>query len=411
MTMRYTLQAGPAGDGADARDADSLAALCDTLAGRRDLRPFDPQAMAFCARVSKRLLRHPGGRQWPQIVTLGYWLRPAALSGLAASYPARDGVIRVPRGLAFHLPPANVDTIFVYSWILSVLAGNPNLVRLPSELNPVAALLLDVVREEWCDAIRSMNAFVSYGRDDALSAVVSERCAARVVWGGDAKVRQIRAIPLPPNAIDLNFANRFSIAAILTEAYLALPDGAALELADKFYNDVYWFDQMGCASPRIVHWVGTAAAMEGARQRFYRDLETVVGRRGYGIDVGVAVAKLSFSHRAILDHDVVRLDRFGPAVTALALGQVADVRGEIQGGGMLYDVAVPDLATVAQGVRREDQTLTAFGFTEAQIEAFVLAANGRGIDRIVPFGRALDFGHVWDGWDLIESLTRLVTTR
>ncbi|MFC6804089.1 acyl-CoA reductase [Deinococcus caeni] len=38
----------------------------------------------------------------------------------------------MPRGLVFHVPPANVDTIFIYSWLMSVLAGNRNVIRLSS---------------------------------------------------------------------------------------------------------------------------------------------------------------------------------------------------------------------------------------------------------------------------------------
>jgi hypothetical protein len=38
----------------------------------------------------------------------------------------------------------------------------------------------------------------------------------------------------------------------------------------------------------------------------------------------------------------------------------------------------------------------------------VRAANGRGVDRIVPFGEALTFGRFWDGYDLLAELTRRV---
>ena len=33
--------------------------------------------------------------------------------------------------------------------------------------------------------------------------------------------------------------------------------------------------------------------------------------------------------------------------------------------------------------------------------------GGRGIDRIVPFGSALRFSAVWDGYDLLAELTRV----
>ena len=32
----------------------------------------------------------------------------------------------------------------------------------------------------------------------------------------------------------------------------------------------------------------------------------------------------------------------------------------------------------------------------------------RGIDRIVPVGRAMDIGIIWDGYDIISMLSRIV---
>jgi len=37
--------------------------------------------------------------------------------------------------------------------------------------------------------------------------------------------------------------------------------------------------------------------------------------------------------------------------------------------------------------------------------------GGRGIDRVVPFGQALSFASVWDGYDLLTEFTRLTTLR
>jgi hypothetical protein len=38
-----------------------------------------------------------------------------------------------------------------------------------------------------------------------------------------------------------------------------------------------------------------------------------------------------------------------------------------------------------------------------------MALGGRGVDRIVPFGSALTFGAIWDGYDLPREFTRLTT--
>jgi hypothetical protein len=48
------------------------------------------------------------------------------------------------------------------------------------------------------------------------------------------------------------------------------------------------------------------------------------------------------------------------------------------------------------------------GFSREELDAFARALNGHGIDRMVPLGSALRFSHVWNGYDLLEGLTRTV---
>jgi hypothetical protein len=43
------------------------------------------------------------------------------------------------------------------------------------------------------------------------------------------------------------------------------------------------------------------------------------------------------------------------------------------------------------------------------IQEFVLSHHLRGIDRIVPMGSAMDIGLIWDGYDLINVLSRVVS--
>jgi hypothetical protein len=42
----------------------------------------------------------------------------------------------------------------------------------------------------------------------------------------------------------------------------------------------------------------------------------------------------------------------------------------------------------------------------------MVVSNGlSGIDRIVPVGKALDMGVIWDGYDLIRTMSRIVNTQ
>jgi hypothetical protein len=52
--------------------------------------------------------------------------------------------------------------------------------------------------------------------------------------------------------------------------------------------------------------------------------------------------------------------------------------------------------------------MVCFGFSEEELKDFIKNSNLRGIDRIVPIGKSLDFSIIWDGFNLIESLSRSV---
>ena len=60
--------------------------------------------------------------------------------------------------------------------------------------------------------------------------------------------------------------------------------------------------------------------------------------------------------------------------------------------------------TQPTGVRALDRNIGA-----ADARELAVAVNGRGIDRIVPIGQALQFSRHWDGYDLFAEFTRQVT--
>lgn len=86
--------------------------------------------IAFLAELSRRLLADHTNRRFPDVVAFAFWCRKAALESLAQKY--RDRGLRVGLGPVFHLAPSNVPINFAYSLAFGLLAGNSNIVRLPS---------------------------------------------------------------------------------------------------------------------------------------------------------------------------------------------------------------------------------------------------------------------------------------
>ena len=59
-------------------------------------------------------------------------------------------------------------------------------------------------------------------------------------------------------------------------------------------------------------------------------------------------------------------------------------------------------------IKNEFQTLIYYGVSKNILKNFIIQNNLKGIDRIVPFGRAFDMGLIWDGFDIVRSMSRIV---
>jgi hypothetical protein len=120
------------------------------------------------------------------------------------------------------------------------------------------------------------------------------------------------------------------------------------------------------------------------------------------------LAKRTAVYGALADRPVRRMRELGNELTVLELETLDGFDRTHPGAGLFYAATVDGLEELASFVVRKDQTMTISGFGGSEVASFVRAVNGRGIDRIVPFGEALTFGRFWDGYDLLAELTRRV---
>lgn len=384
-------------------------------APHRHATPFDPLRMEFSNAVSRAILESGRSRAFPELLALAFWLRRTAVSRLADRFAALEsaGAARAPRGLVFHLPPTNVDTMFLYSLMTSFLVGNLNVVRVsqsrPTEqVTILCELLRGVLAEERFIEFADELAVVSYGHEPEPTAAASSQADVRMIWGGDETVALIRAVPAGPATHDLAFADRFSFALIRPAALCEADEASLGALAEQMFNDAYWFDQMGCASPRLIVWVGAADATEAASRRLFDALTRVISAKGYRLQTATAIAKLTFLYGAMIDRPVSHVRREGNELFVVALDDLERFDRTHPGGGLFFEARVAELSELVGFVRRKDQTVTAHGFSEAELVTFARSLAGRGVDRIVPFGEALNFDSVWDGYDLLAELTRSV---
>ena len=372
----------------------------------RPLPVFSEEACAFLSALSARILKDAEAKAFPDVMTLGFWCRPAALRQMQRVYEAEKN--RIGRGIVFHIAPSNVAVNFAYSCLAAFLAGNASIVRLPSKDFPQVDVLCRIFAETLAEfpALFPYFLFVRYGHVQEVNEHYSRMCQTRVVWGGDATIEAIRRAPLTPRANEITFADRHSLAVIDAPAYLAAEDKA--RIAQDFYNDTYLSDQNACTAPHFVIWLGTAVA--AAQEVFWNALHEFVGAR-YTMQAVQAVDKLTQLYRLGACFEVRQVPAEDNLITRVRVAKLTEEMTAYRAGsGFFIEYRAQKLAEIRPLCGISCQTLSCYGVQRDALLQEILAMRPDGVDRIVPLGRTMDFALVWDGVDLIRTMSRVIST-
>ena len=371
------------------------------------LRPFDPVVLDCLGEISAAILKSPVGRQFPDLTAFAFYIRKANLQKLAAALPSDE--IRLGRGLCFHVAPANIPINFAFTWVFSLLAGNANVVRLPSRDFPQVDALQAIIAEalERYPELKARNAFVKYLRtDNETTAAYCQMADCRMIWGGDRTIAAIKALPTRPRCVDICFADRYSVALIDGGAVLAADETQVARLAEGFYNDTYLMDQNACSSPQVILWEHDSVE---ARERFWGAVEALA-RRKYVLQDAVAVDKYTlFCEEAVGNENILSVARKGNLLYRVELKALPpDIVRHRGKAGFFFEYALKSRDELFTVVTEKFQTVTQFGVDVDVLRRQVVGGHLRGIDRIVPVGQAMNIGVVWDGFDLVRSLSRVI---
>ncbi|MCR4817537.1 MAG: hypothetical protein K5841_01105 [Fretibacterium sp.] len=367
---------------------------------------YSDEAVTFAADVSARLMKLREIRTYPDIAALAFWSRRANIERMKIDCPETGA--RLGRGLCFHITPGNIPVNFAFSYLFGVLAGCANIVRLPSRDFPQMRMILDVIREtlKAHPEIEKRTAFVRYPADDDISAQFSESADARMIWGGDRTIAGIRSLPTRPRCVDICFADRYSVCIINGNAVLDAGSEELRRLGEGFYNDTYLMDQNACSSPQLILWGNDS---DEARDRFW-DVVYAAAEK-YPLQASVSMDKYVHLCRDAVDRSegIGKVTRRTNRLYRVELTSLAEDIDHYRGqGGYFYEYSLNNNEELCAIVTEKYQTLTYFGFEPKTLREIVIGNRLRGIDRIVPIGRAMDIGVIWDGFDLIRSLSRIV---
>lgn len=366
-------------------------------------RIFDDTVIAFLSDLSKTLSADPRTKQYPDVATFAFWCRKASVESLRKPYA--DIRNRLGRGVAFHIAPSNVAVNFAYSLVAGLLAGNANIVRLPSKDFEQVDIICDAINQSLTEAVRPYICLVKYERSEEINAYLSAKCDTRIIWGGDNTIAEIRKAPLKPRANEICFADRYSLCVIDADKYLEEPNKKLL--AQNFYNDTYLSDQNACTSPRVIVWMGKKVAE--AQKEFWSNLYPIVKEK-YALQPARAVAKLATVYKlAAAMEGVHKQESIDNLILRVKVDKITDDLMEYKDScGFFIEYEAESLDEILPLCGDKFQTLSYYGIEAAEIENFIFSARPKGIDRVVPIGKTMDFSLIWDGYDLIRSMSREV---
>ena len=346
------------------------------------------------------LLKQNTAREHPEIVALAFWFRQAHLAQITESMPTELKNKKVHR--VFHIAPANVDTVFMYSVLLSVLCANQNIVRVSQRSGEVTWLLISLLKEYLKlpegQVLANQVAVVEYeARHEQLTEKLSNWCDLRVIWGGDEAIKAVTAIA--PQTAQVCFPDRYSVALIKLDGSSDIN-----ALASQFLTDLLPFTQQACSSPKAIYWLNTSpdyqrlfwTAVEQRIEQLDHQFET-----SHKVNQHLLLQKLAAGEGMKLVQDpgdkiasFAHIHNVGPIGRCKVNSLTAAMLEAHEGDGLVVEQDIGLVNEIAFSAKLQTISYT--------VTDELTTPKGE-FKRVVPLGKALEFAPVWDGVDLPEA--------
>jgi hypothetical protein len=330
-----------------------------------------------------------------------------------------DERLWAPVGTVLHWPAANVPIQPFLSATSGILAGNRNIVRVPTALTGFVEAALAAAPVA-ANPILERLLFIAFAHDrHDLASACAARSDAAMIWGGQEAVASVRGLPFPHWARLQVFGPRISAVMVLLDEQTLDQLAELQRLCRRIARETWQFDQQACSSPlalylQVTH--GAAAACDGrenVERAFVEALAQAFGEEERAhprneldarTSVDIALARSSW---LLGDEAGKALIPSGPAWSILYGGEM-NRDPEPDHGKILHVVSSDDLETTALRLDSSTQTVGIW-IHDTSLEASVARlALSRGVDRVVRLGLMHVFNTPWDGHELVRPLCRKV---
>jgi hypothetical protein len=366
--------------------------------------PFEKNILSFLDLFSMELLKDKKNLSYPEVIAFAFWIRKSNLIKMLQAVDLKKNEVRLGKGIVLHIPPSNITTGFLYSWVFGLLSGNSNIVKVSSKnfspLLKIIKIINKLLVKKKFEKLNKSNKFIQYDNNDEINIKLSNFVDARLIWGGDKTVEKFKSYKTNIHNTDLFFFDRFSISLMKLNKETHFK-----KLAQNFYNDSYIMDQNACSSPHVVIWYKT---QEQFIERFWNELEKICNKK-YDIDIGNAYQKFDAKIKNFRNIKFFLQNKNnGKHISRIQVSKLQKNIEELRGKfGIFIENKTKNL-NFMKIINKRYQTLAINGLDKEIILKNILNNNIQGIDRVVNVGNALSMSVLWDGVDVIRAISRII---
>ena len=387
-----------------------LTGQSDSLAGIPVI-IYEQSRIKFLSDFSKALLSEQDIRKYPDVATFAFWCRASNLNKIINELDSKN--LRVGLGLIYHNSPSNVPVNFAFSLAFGILSGNSSVVRLSSKESESAQFIINVLNRLLADPkyneIKKIIVIIKFNHDDEVNNFWMSISDGRVIWGGDETVAKMRTYPCKPRAREVVFPDRFSLCAIKAIKIVESNDDDLNKLCASLFNDIYIMDQNACSSPQLFNWVGNAANIKKAKDILWPLFLEYVNSKHSLEPIQYMNKYVDACKSAINNDNVLNIKHKDNLLFNIELSHFHEEQHNQRGySGTIHEISIESLTELSTIINDRYQTMTYFGFEVEELKSFIISSKLRGIDRVVPIGKSLDMSVIWDGYDIINHLSRTV---
>ena len=377
---------------------------------KQAFKPFNKISLSFIEDLREELKKNKKIYEYPELAYFVFWLRKSKIKKIEDDF--KDKKLRNGRGLVLHISSSNLPTNFIYSFIFGLLSGNSNIVKIPSAPFPEKKILISAInnifKKKKFKLLKKTNLFLNIERNSKNFIKISKNCDARVIWGGDNSVMSIRNVPIKPRSIELVFPDRYSFC-VMKSSFLNNPGKKRqIELAaEKLFRDTYNLSQLACNSPHFIFIIGKIK--EKNLNLFWEYFLKIIKKK-VKFENSISFEKFDkLISNIIKINSISSVKRFGNYLHLVNLDSIDEIENIRGKNGIFFVKKIKKMSELKRYITEKCQTISYLGFNKKEMLEFVAKNNLDGVDRIVPIGQAMDIDVVWDGYEVLKHLSRVIT--